>query len=129
VEEWRVRAVDSFPEVCAELREEDEDFSVYQLWFELLSLVEHAHRSNDEQLLGRIYGYASWTFDQDRELSNAVSVAFYEHILDERWMRFDALPWLNRRVVKDIRTLWVDRLTADELREVDQLVETLRLHP
>ena len=129
MEEWRARAFEDFPDVCAELGGEDEEFSVYQLWFELLPLVEDAHRSGDDELLRRIYGYASWSFDQDRELSNAVCVTFYEHILDERWMRVDALSWLNRRVVNDVRTLWVDRLTADEMREVDQLVEKLRLNP
>lgn len=44
-------------------------------------------------------------------------------------MRVDALSRLNRRVVNEVRTLWVDRLTADEMREVDRLVETLPLNP
>jgi hypothetical protein len=122
VEEWRSRAIESFPELHAELVDPDELFSVYALWFELLPLAEEAHRAGDDDPLKRIYGYASWCFEQGGDLRNAVAVSFYEHLLDERWMRSLALPWLNARVVREVRPLWSERLSIDDMREVDTLI-------
>ena len=110
MEEWRSRAIETFPELGAELDDADEIFSPYALWFELLPLVTEAHRTADDDLLRRIYGYASWSYEQDGDLANAVAVSFYEHLLDERWMRPLTLPWLNARVVRGMRTLWPDQL-------------------
>lgn len=122
MEEWRSRAIENFPELRAELLDTEEIFSPYALWFELLPLATDAHRVADDDLLRRIYGYASWSYAQGGDLENAVAVSFYEHLLDERWMRPVALPWLNARVVRDVRHLWSDRLSAEEMREVELLI-------
>ena len=124
MDEWRSRAVQNFPELREELNDTDEIFSPYALWWELLPLTAQAHRANDDDLLRRIYGYASWSFEQGGEVANAVGVSFYEHLLDERWMRPLTLPWLNARVVKNIRPLWSDHLSAEEMREVELLISS-----
>jgi hypothetical protein len=131
VDEWRSKAVENFPELREELNDTDEIFSPYALWWELLSLATEAHRATDDDLLRRIYGYASWSYEQGGDLANAVAVSFYEHLLDERWMRPLTVPWLNARVVKDIRTLWSDHLSAEEMREVELLISsgTSNRHP
>jgi hypothetical protein len=46
----------------------------------------------------------------------------YEHLLGERWMRPLSLPLLNVRVVRDVRHLWSDRLTPEEMRQVEKLI-------
>ena len=122
MEEWRSRAIETFPELRAELDDADEIFSPYALWFELLPLVAEAHRESDDDRLRRIYGYASWSFEQGGDLANAVAVSFYEHLLDEQWMRPLALPWLNARVVLTVRPLWSDGLSAEEMKEVEWLI-------
>lgn len=49
-------------------------------------------------------------------------VGFYEHVLDERWMRPLALPWLNARVVRDVRPLWSVRLNRYDMRGIEALI-------
>jgi hypothetical protein len=86
--EWRTRATDVFPELREELlADEHEIFSPYTLWFELLPLARDAHRAENVELLRRIYDYAAWSHGQGGDLANAVDVSFYEHLLDEPWMR------------------------------------------
>lgn len=112
----------TFPELAQSLNDSAEVESPYELWFELLPMVRAAHRSDDEDLLARIYSYGEWSIDQGGELQNAVAVSFYEHLLDEKWMRPLAAPRLSRRVVDEVRPLWVNRLPAEEMEEVDRLL-------
>jgi hypothetical protein len=120
--DWRERAIEVFPELREELADEDEIFSPNALWFELLPLARDAHRAGNEDLFRRIYGYAAWSWDEGGEFTNAVAVSFYEHLLDEAWMRPLVVPWLSPRVVSGIRPLWAERLTADEMRDVEKLL-------
>jgi hypothetical protein len=120
--EWRQRAVELFPELRDELADEDEIFSPNALWFELLPLACDARRTGNDDLLRRIYGYAAWSWEQGGELANSVGVSFYEHLLDEPWMRPLVFAWLSPRIVTAIRPLWAERLTADEMRDVEKLL-------
>ena len=112
MEEWRQRAVDTFPELRRELTEPDEwemleIDSVYDLWGTLSDLVRKAHRAQDDDMLARIYGYASWsTRHPSKDIWNAAGVAFYEHIFDEVWMRWLVIPWLDQYVVDACWGLW-----------------------
>ena len=123
VSAWRRQALEAFPELQTELNDAGEIFSVYALWFELLSLVEDAHRTHNEEMLRRIYGYADWCRQQSDELGNAVAVAFYEHLFDEPWMRPLVVPWLSPRIISDIRPLWVAQLAPDDMKEVERLLQ------
>jgi hypothetical protein len=122
VSAWRRRAIEEFPELHDELAERHEVFSVYGLWFHLLPLVRRAHRENNEDLLRRIYDFADWC-RRHADLNNSVCVSFYEHLMDERWMRPLAVPWLTREIVDEVRPLWELMLSPDALREVDALVQ------
>jgi hypothetical protein len=127
-EDWRARAIVSFPEISAELEDEEDIFSVYILFSKLEDMVRTAHREGDDDLLRRIYGYASWAREQpDDDIQNAVGVSFYEHLFDERWMRPLVVPWINSRIVALYMGLWEFRLTAAELEEVRQLLVRGRL--
>jgi hypothetical protein len=118
---WRRKAIESFPELRPALNDPEEIFSPYALWFHLLPMLREAHRTNNDDLLGRIYGYAEWSSQQE-DLSNAVAVSFYEHLFDERWMCPLVVPWLSARIVADVRPLWADRLAPDDLAAVNQLL-------
>src|SRR5262245_59424304 len=78
------------------------------LWFELLPLARAAHGAGDDDLLGRIYGYARWCHAQGGELTNAVGVSFYEHLLAGAGnVRVaDVLSRLDDRVVADVWGPW-----------------------
>jgi hypothetical protein len=122
VSAWRRKAIEAFPELRSELNDSDEFFSVYALWFELLPLARNAHRESNDELLRRIYDYADWCWRKRGYLENAVAVAFYEHLFDERWMRALLVPWLSEPVIQDVRPLWEARLTDEERGEVDDLL-------
>jgi hypothetical protein len=124
VSAWRREAIAAFPELRTQLNRVQEIGSPYDLWFELLPLVVEAHRDGNDDLLRRIYGYAQWSRRQTWDLENAVAVAFYEHLFDQRWMRPLVPSWLSRDIIEDIRPLWESRLPADEMREVEKLLRT-----
>ena len=127
-DDWRARALASFPELREELEEEDDIFSIYILFSELDYMVRTAHRDGDEDRLRRIYGYASWARQQpDENIQNAAGVSFYEHLFDERWMRQLVIPWLNSAIVREYMGLWEFRLSAADLEEVQQLLSRGRL--
>ena len=127
-DDWRARALASFPELREELEDEEDIFSVYTLFSELEGMVRAAHRDGDEHMLRRIYGYASWARQQpDDDIQNAVGVSFYEHLFDERWMRPLVIPWLNSAIVREYMELWEFMLAADDLEEVRKLLSQGRL--
>ena len=130
-EDWRARALASFPELREGLEEEGDIFSVYILLGELLHLLKGAHRKSDDDMLRSIYGYASWAREQaDDDSRNAAGVSFYEHLFDERWMRPLVIPWINSAVVRDYMGLWEFRLPPADLDEVRRLLHRGRLlHP
>ncbi len=124
---WRRRAIDAFPEFRKEL--ELEDYSVYQLFFDLVPRVEQAHADGDEQFLKRAYGFASWCAAQKaKDLWNAAGVAFYEHVFDRWNQRHAVVPWLSPQVIADSWGLWEMRLNASQLAELRQLFASRREH-
>lgn len=120
---WRRKAIETFPELRRELSDMREIYSVYALWFELLPLAREGHREDNEDLLRRIYAFGAWCHRQSGDLGNAVAVSFYEHLFDERWMRPLVVPWVTDEIARDVRPLWEARLEADEMREVDELLQ------
>jgi len=127
-EDWRARALASFPELGDGLAGDDDIVSIYILLGELLELLEQAHRDGDDETLRRIYGYASWARQQsDDDIQNAAGVSFYEHLFDERWMRPLVIPWINSAIVREYMGLWELRLPPDDLDEVRQLLHRARL--
>src|SRR5262245_13058790 len=123
--DWRTQALSTFPQLH-ELR--DQGFSIYGLFSELDDMVRTAHREGNEDMLRRIYGYASWARVQaDDDVQNAAGVSFYEHLFDERWMWPLVIPWINSTIVRDYMELWEFRLSASDLEEVRQLLYRGRL--
>jgi len=97
--------------------------SLMLLWFELGAIARKAHRDDEGEMLRRIYGYASWCFEQPSSVvQNAVAVGFYEHVFDDPSMRESVAPWLNERVVAACWVLWEARFPPRELRKIARLV-------
>jgi hypothetical protein len=127
-EDWRARALASFPGLRDDLEDEDRIFSIYILLGDLLHLLNGAHREGDDDMLRRIYGYAAWSREQpDDDIQNAAGVSFYEHLFDERWMRPLVTPWITSRVVRDYMGLWEFRLSPADFDEVRRLLQQGRL--
>ena len=124
---WRRRALELFPDLKAELQ--NPDFTIHQLYFELLPQVKAAHRAQDDVVLRRVYGFADWCRAQRTEnLWNAAGVAFYEHLFDTWSDRERVLPWLSPAVIADSWSLWEARLTSEELAELQRSLERRTVH-
>jgi hypothetical protein len=117
--EWRRRAVESFSDLRLELHEHN--FTLYQLFFELLPRVRQAHRAGDVAQLAAIYGFAGWCFSHP-DLQNAAAVAFYEHLFDERWMWRSAATWIPQDVRAACRSLWSARLAPSDAGDLERLL-------
>lgn len=89
---------------------------------ELWHLALEAHRAGDEETLRRVYGFASWCFQQPEQfLSNAIVVSFYEHVFDDWKLRDDVAHRLTPEIVAKVRPLWEWRWSTERLAEVDAL--------
>jgi hypothetical protein len=122
---WRKRAIDLFPELRQDLS--IKDYSLYQLFSDLLPRVEQAHADGDEELLRRAYGFAAWCAAQKaKDLWNAAGVAFYEHIFDRWNQRQAVVPWLSPQVIADSWGLWELRLNRQQLDELRRLFANRR---
>ncbi len=122
---WRRRAIDLFPELRPELNLED--YSIYQLFFDLVPRVEQAHADGDEGFLRRAYGFATWCASQKaKDLWNAAGVAFFEHVFDRWNRRHSVVPWISPEMISNHWGLWERRLNSVQLAELRQLFENRR---
>jgi hypothetical protein len=114
VSAWRRRALETFPELRAEL--ESRDSTIYDLFFTLLPWCRDAHTSGDVTALSRIYGFAEWCARQPaEELWNSAGVAFYEHLGDSP-VTLAAIPkWVARDVFEDVAELLAARIGEEKV--------------
>lgn len=116
---WRQKAIAIAPEIKKEL--EDPGCTIYTTFFELLTLLQAAHRSNDQQRLQQIYGFAAWCHQQKAEdLWNAAGVAFYEHLGDKDSTYPAFTQWVSKEIYFDIRGLLDLRLDDEKMKFLDQ---------
>jgi hypothetical protein len=125
---WWRKAIEAFPQMRRWLN--DAEFSIYMLYFDLLPMTREAHESRDLEFLERIYDYAEWCLRQ-KELFNAVSVAFYEHLFDSHPKLWEEMiAYMSPFVIKENRELWESRWKywqsgrhKDELSRLTQLLD------
>jgi hypothetical protein len=125
--EWKRKALAMFPDLRDEL--DEEDASIYTLFFELLPRCHEAHKNGDIRFeLPRIYAYAEWCFHQtENDLWNAAGVAFYEHLIDEPETQ-EAIPeWIKPDIFEGISGLFEWRLGSVAYQELQDRYR--RLHP
>lgn len=114
---WRRRAIETLPDMRREF--EDPEMTIYQVLFEMLARVENEADRKDEKEPERIFDYALWCHtNRDREITNAVGVAFYEHLADEPHLRDMIVHRLPPNVFEDCRSLFELRLTPPEFKEL-----------
>jgi hypothetical protein len=119
VSAWRRRALDLFPRHARSI--EDSATTVYQLFFDLLPDVRDALARQDAAEVDRIFEFAAWCFDQ-KELSNAAAVAFYEHVFDGSWSdRHEIARRIPARIAADLMVLWEERLSEARMTGVREL--------
>jgi hypothetical protein len=120
VAEWKSKALELLPALRPVI---EHDWSCHVFLGELLPLVWDAHRADDTDALGRIYGFARWCFDQPGQfLANAAMVSFYELLFDEWDLRHQIAGWLPPDIVERVWPLWEWRLPGPRMSEIDRLV-------
>lgn len=118
---WRRKAADLFPELKRDLN--DKEFTIYMLFTDLGAWTREAHEADDNDRLRSIYGFAEWCLSQKaKDLWNAAGVSFYEHLVDVPRLWPKVVPWLSRKVIEQVRSLWEFRLGPAEYAKFDRLI-------
>jgi hypothetical protein len=110
---WRAAATERLPELIDEINAAP---NIMSLWIELHLHFKVAYREpQNESLIARIYSYADWCMntrhnsDPGRDPSNAVGVAFFEHIPDDPAARAEMPVWFTPDQIRLLRSLLVYR--------------------
>jgi len=120
--EWGKEAVKRFPELIDRF-----DFvaSPYDLWIELLEAFRKAYKTpRDEDLISRIYGYATWCRLQPRgetakdDLGTCVCVCFYEHIPESTEALEDMPRWFSRSDVLLMKKTFSNMVAEDGFQRI-----------
>ncbi len=113
---WCRKALAAFPDLRQELNRRD--YSLYDLFGDLRTLLWEAHDTRDIETLRQIYGFAEWCMSQRaKTLWNPAGVSFYEHIFDRRRLWEQVIPWLSPQVLHMVRGLWEVRLRPLDCRK------------
>jgi hypothetical protein len=108
--DWGEEAFKRFPDLIDRFDVVD---SPYQLWFELRDAFQQAYRDpRDEDLISRIYAYATWCCSQPRaktaedDLATCVCTCFYEHIPESPEALKDMPRWFSRSDVLTMKDIF-----------------------
>jgi hypothetical protein len=117
---WKRKAIECLPDLKKEF--EQPDVSIYNVFIEMLPAVVKAHRENDAIKLGKIYSFAEWCLKQkEKDLWNAASVSFYEHLGDYEETLKEFRQWVKPDIYSNIRGLLELRLQDAEIQKLDKL--------
>ncbi|MGZ4859868.1 MAG: hypothetical protein ACXV8M_09960 [Candidatus Angelobacter sp.] len=103
MEDWLSKALDMFPELQGFLFEGHDHDTPISLWIDVSSLLDMAYDEvpTNDDLIGRIYDYAAWCFEQpqtdDREtdISGATAFGLIEGIPLIRKAAEDLYRWMS----------------------------------
>jgi hypothetical protein len=124
MEEWRSKALTSFPELRHEITRNQG--GPLGLWSDLHLALAAAYQATpiNGDLIQRIYDYAAWCFrqpetgDADTDLSSAAAVGFIESLpLDQR-VSDDLYRWLSVEAFEGCESLFRHHLSEEEYRRL-----------
>jgi len=121
LEDWLTKALECFPELQDVTFQNHHNDNPHALWIDLFYLLTRAYEeptSNDD-LIGRIYDYAAWCFEQpqlddaETDLSSATAVGLIEDIPLDRKVSDDLYRWMSAESFEGFESLFRYHL-ADE---------------
>ena len=123
VEDWRIRALEQFPELENEINENT--LGPEGLWIDLFDALASAYeeRPVNDDLIGRIYDYAAWCFKQpdtdnvEIDLSSATAVGLIENLPLHRNVSDDLYRWLSVESFEGFEALFRYHLSDEEYRK------------
>jgi hypothetical protein len=103
LENWLAKAQNSFPELQGFLFEHQFHDTPMALWIDLFDLLQIAYEEQpvNDNLIGRIYDYAAWCFEQpdadsaETNLSSAAAFGLIEDIPLEKRTMDDLYRWMS----------------------------------
>lgn len=119
--EWLPKALGMFPELQGELFLHHNQDSPSALWIDLFSLLHFAYTEDpqNDDLIGRIYSYAAWCFEQpdtenaETDLSSATAIGLIETIPLDQKISDDLYRWMTVEAFDGFESLFRYHL-ADE---------------
>jgi hypothetical protein len=120
---WRRKAIEFLPDYRERLN--DREYTVWQLFFDLVPEARKAHDEFDVERLRAIYGFGEWCLAQKSDrIRQPAALGFYEHLFDASkrlWPR--VVAWLSPAAIDLCWRLWEERLDSDSLKEIKKMIE------
>ena len=118
--DWLSKALEMFPELCSDF--ELAEISPMGFWIELRIALEDAYSDQpiNEDLVSRIYDYASWCVNQlqtesaETDLPTAVAVCLIEHLPETPAVAGDLYRWMSVDTFMSCESLFRYHLTDPE---------------
>jgi hypothetical protein len=122
VEGWQTRALKLFPELHNKISENTSGPA--SLWIDLFNALVDAYEQEpvDDDLIGRIYDYASWSFQQPdtgdvkTDLPSAAALGLIESLPLDQNVSQDLYRWLSSESFDGFEALFRYHLTDEEYR-------------
>lgn len=120
--DWLSKALEMFPELSKDF--ELAEISPMSFWIELRNAFQEAYSSQpiNENLIGRIYDYASWCVAQpetnsvEDDLATAVAVCFIEHLPETPAVANDLYRWMSMDSFTGCESLFRYHLSDQEYK-------------
>ncbi len=126
MENWRAKALEKFPELQEMIEEKS---GIIALWIELYNLLEAAYEKEpvSDQLIGKIYDYAAWCFNQPQDPdtgiedpSSAAAVGLIENIPLNKHISEDLYRWFSVEAFDGFENLFRYHLSDEEYRKFSE---------
>jgi hypothetical protein len=132
LEYWLAKALEQVPELLDETFQHHFYNSPADLWIDLFCLFASSYeeQSINDDLIGRIYDYAAWCFEQpetsdaETDLSDATAFGLIEDIPLDRKVSGDLYRWMSVESFLGFESLFRYHLDEDAYRKFcDEFME------
>ena len=126
MQNWRAKVIELFPDVPdVEEVVTEPSSTFFDLWLELYFALVDCYQENpaDEDLIGRIYDFASWCLarpradDAETDISAATAVGFIEHLPLDKQVLGDLHRWVSVETFQGCESLFRYHLSDAEYRK------------
>jgi hypothetical protein len=123
MEDWRAKALERFPELQGEInRNQNGPLGLWDALYNTLATA-YEHKPVNDDLVGRVYDYAGWCFQQsdtgniETDLSNATAIGLIESLPLNHAVAQDLHRWLSIETFEGYERLFRHHLSEEEYRD------------
>jgi len=126
LEHWQEKALELFPELADVIN--NNQFGPVGLWIDLYDALVQAYEMQpvNEGLIGRIYDFAAWCFNQPQtlqigtDLSGAIATGLIESIPLDKRVSDDLYRWLSVETFSGCESLFRYHLSDEDYRKFSE---------